>query len=95
MAVIEVDGAGAGPFTVRVEAGGAGPGHQVHVYQVEVPADLAERFGAAPAAVARATLAFLLDREPPTAIMASFACTVVPRYFPEYEAALPGYLSGS
>jgi hypothetical protein len=86
VAAIEVEGAGGGPFTVRVGA---------HVYHVEVPADLAERLGAAPAEVARATLAFLLEREPPTAIMASFACSVVPRYFPEYEAALPGYLSGS
>jgi hypothetical protein len=86
MARIEVEGDG--PFTVRVETGGAR-----HAYQVEVPAELVARLGAAPAEVARATLAFLLEREPPTAIMASFACTVVPRYFPEYEAALPGYLS--
>ena len=89
MARIEVEGEGGGPFTVRVEAGAAR-----HSYQVEVPADLAERLGAPAAEVARATLAFLLDREPPAAIMTSFACTVVPRYFPEYEAALPSYLSG-
>ena len=44
--------------------------------------------------VARATIAFLLDREPPGSIMPSFDCTVVPRYFPEYEAELPGYLQG-
>ena len=65
-----------------------------HSWQVRVPAELAARLGADPAAVARATIAFLLDREPPGSIMASFDCTVVPRYFPDYEAELPGYLEG-
>jgi hypothetical protein len=82
---IGVEALGDGRFQVTV-------GHAAHTYEVGVPADLAARLGAEPAEVARATLAFLLDREPPSAIMASFECTVVPRYFPEYESALPGYL---
>jgi hypothetical protein len=89
MATIVASEAGDGRFEVDVEE----DGHQ-HVYQVSVPDALADRLGAEPAAVARATLAFLLDREPPGAILASFDCSVVSRYFPEYEDALPGYLTG-
>jgi hypothetical protein len=65
-----------------------------HAYRVSVPSDLAGRLDADPAEVARATLAFLLDREPPSSILGSFDCSVVPRYFPEYEAKLPAYLAG-
>lgn len=74
-------------FEVRVTAEG-----RSHTYQVSVPAALAERLGAEPAAVVRATLAFLLDREPPGSILPSFDCAVVSRYFPDYDAKLPGYL---
>jgi hypothetical protein len=65
-----------------------------YAYRVSVPDDLAERIGADPAAIVRATVAFLLDREPPTSIMERFDCSVVARYFPEYEAELPRYLEG-
>jgi uncharacterized protein (DUF1786 family) len=65
-----------------------------YAYQVSVPDDLVERTGAEPAAIVRATLAFLLDREPPTSIMRRFDCSVVPGFFPEYEAELPNYLEG-
>ena len=65
-----------------------------YAYRVSVPDDLAERVGAEPAAIVRATLAFLLDREPPTSIMARFDCSVVSTYFPEYESELPRYLEG-
>lgn len=75
-------------FQVDVTTGGAR-----HTYRLRVPADLAARLGADPAAVARATVAFLLDREPPGSILMHFDCTVVPRYFPEYERELPGYLA--
>ncbi|HEV8252799.1 MAG TPA: hypothetical protein VGQ66_05395, partial [Candidatus Limnocylindria bacterium] len=59
-----------------------------------VPDDLIERVGADPAAIVRATIAFLLDREPPTSIMDRFDCSVVEGYFPEYETELPRYLEG-
>ena len=65
-----------------------------YAYRVSVPDGLAERVGADPAAIVRATLAFLLDREPPASIMERFDCSVVSRYFPEYEAELPRYLEG-
>jgi len=65
-----------------------------YAYRVSVPDDLVERVGADRAAIVRATIAFLLDREPPTSIMARFDCSVVARYFPEYETELPRYLEG-
>jgi hypothetical protein len=65
-----------------------------YAYRVSVPEDLVERIGAEPAAIVRATIAFLLDREPPTSIMERFDCSVVSRFFPEYEAELPHYLEG-
>ena len=74
-------------FEVGATVDGAG-----HSWRVRVPRELAARLGADPAAVARATIAFLLDREPPGSILASFDCTVVSGYFPEYDAELPGYL---
>lgn len=65
-----------------------------YAYRVSVPDDLVERVGADPPAIVRATIAFLLDREPPTSIMERFDCSVVSRYFPDYEAELPRYLEG-
>ena len=65
-----------------------------YAYRVSVPDDLVERVGADRAAIVRATIAFLLDREPPTSIMARFDCSVVARYFSEYETELPRYLEG-
>jgi hypothetical protein len=65
-----------------------------YAYRVSVPDGLIQRIGADPAAIVRATLAFLLDREPPTSIMERFDCSVVARYFPEYETELPRYLEG-
>jgi hypothetical protein len=88
MTEIDVHAVDEGRFRVEVEAGGAR-----HSYDVGVPADLVARLGAEPAEVVRATLAFLLDREPPSSILASFDCSVVPSYFPDYESELPGYLT--
>ena len=50
---------------------------------------------AEPARVIEAAFRFLLDREPKEAIMASFDVSVIPRYFPEFEARLPDYLDAS
>lgn len=89
MAAITASGGENGACTVLVEHEG-----REFRYTVEVPAELTERLGAEPAEVARATLAFLVDREPPTSIMREFECTVVRRYFPEYDEQLPTYLEG-
>jgi hypothetical protein len=79
----------AGERTFQVEATVDG---RRHAWRVGVPPELAARHGADPESVAKATIAFLLDREPPGSILAAFECSVVPRFFPEYEAELPGYL---
>jgi hypothetical protein len=79
----------AGERTFRVEATVDG---RRHAWRVGVPQQLADRLAADREAVAGATIAFLLDREPPGSILAAFECSVVPRYFPDYEAELPGYL---
>jgi hypothetical protein len=34
----------------------------------------------------RRSFDFLLEREPPNAILASFELSVIPRYFPEYDS---------
>lgn len=36
----------------------------------------------------RASFDFLLEREPPEAILQAFEITVIPRYFPDYERAM-------
>jgi len=79
----------AGERTFRVEATVDG---RRHAWRVGVPQQLADRLAADPEAVAGATIAFLLDREPPGPILADFECSVVPRYFPDYETELSGYL---
>jgi hypothetical protein len=80
-----------GEQTFQVEATVDG---RRHAWRVGVPAELADRLAADSGKVAEATIAFLLDREPPGSILAAFECSVVPRYFPDYEAELPGYLQG-
>ena len=89
MAAITVTGRSGSSYQVRVEQDG-----RSWQYELEVPDELAARLGTEPAVVARATLAFLLDREPPGSIMASFGPDTVRGYFPEYDRELPGYLEG-
>jgi hypothetical protein len=89
MAAITASGGEGGTCQVLVEQDG-----REFRYTVQVPEELTERLGTEPPAIARATLAFLLDREPPTSIMREFECTVVRQYFPEYDRELPNYLLG-
>lgn len=88
MATISAHSDAQGRCKVQVEDGG-----RTYHYTVTIPAELAERLGESPAAVAGATCAFLLDREPPTAIMREFTPDVVRSYFPEYDERLPDYLT--
>jgi hypothetical protein len=65
-------------------------------HQVTVPAaDVARwgKVGADPAQGVAAAMRFLLDREPKESILAAFDIDVIRRYFPEFDAALPGYLA--
>ena len=51
--------------------------------------DLWSRGRVAPEKVVRATFEFLLSREPASAILRKFDCSLVRRYFPEVDAELP------
>ena len=68
-----------------------------HHYRVRVP-DIAWRRmtgGSVPVEeLLRATFEFLLAREPPESILGTFEVTVVPKYFPEYEAAMKARFAG-
>ncbi len=46
-----------------------------------------------PSQVVRAAFAFLLDREPASAILSKFDCSIIRRYFPDVDQQLPKYLS--
>ena len=65
-------------------------------HQVTIKADEAERWakiGAEPARCVEAVMRFLLDRESKESILNAFDMHVVRRYFPEFDAAFPGYLA--
>ncbi|HEY1453341.1 MAG TPA: hypothetical protein VGF57_07750 [Roseiarcus sp.] len=65
-------------------------------HQVTVGADDAARWaklGANPAHGVEAAMRFLLDREPKESILGAFDTPVIRRYFPEFDAAFPGYLA--
>jgi hypothetical protein len=51
------------------------------------------KLGADPARGVEAAMRFLLDREPKESILAAFDIDVIRRYFPEFDEALPVYLS--
>jgi len=42
-----------------------------------------------PSRVVEAAFGFLLDKEPASAILSKFDCSVIRRYFPEVDAELP------
>ena len=43
-----------------------------------------------PTELVERSMAFLLEREPPTSILRTFDLTVIGRFFPEYEATIRG-----
>jgi hypothetical protein len=51
------------------------------------------RLGAAPARCVEAAMRFLLDREPKESILGAFDISLIRRYFPGFDDALPGYLA--
>ena len=73
-------------FLVRVDEGGLETEHRV-----EVPVEFAKRFSAqfsSSEKLVHASFAFLLQREPPSSILRSFALPDISRYFSEYEKEL-------
>ena len=75
-----------GEFGVEVTEGTDTTGHKVLV-----PAGFLDDMLLADAdqeTIVRETIAFLLEREPATAILPEFSLLDVPRYFPEYPEEL-------
>jgi hypothetical protein len=71
-----------GWYGVQLKDGGTTTSHRVHV-----PTALLEDMRLTDAdreLVVRETIAFLLEREPPSSILSEFSLDVVPRYFPEF-----------
>jgi hypothetical protein len=65
-------------------------------HKVTIQTDEAERWaklGAEPGCCVEAVMRFLLDRESKESILTAFDMHGVRRYFPEFDAAFPGYLA--
>ncbi len=93
-AMIEVKPIGHGPvleFEVVVRGSGGQSRHHV-----TLTPSLWKRLALGcfpPERVLTSAFAFLLDREPQEAILKRFDLSEISRYFPEFEAKLPGYLA--
>jgi hypothetical protein len=64
--------------------------HQTSHVVTATPSDV-QRYAAvetSPERLIEASFEFLLEREPPSAILSSFALPVIERYFPEYPSAI-------
>ncbi len=88
---IVVSSTGPREFQVTVRDRGSETSHGV-----TVPERLIEELGLAEddlERVVRESFEFLLEREPPSSIMAEFSLDVISRYFPQYEEELPRRLS--
>jgi hypothetical protein len=87
MAQIEVESIGARRFRVRIRDGGVETSHLVSVPErPEFEGEDTER-------LVRASFEFLLEREPPSSILAEFELSDIARYFPEYWDELPRRLT--
>lgn len=92
MSEIVVRALGDGRYGVHVREGSLATDHMV-----TVPEGFAGRLGLQgidEARVVEETFVFLLEREPPTSILADFHLGVVSRYFPEFETELTRRLGG-
>lgn len=72
-------------YVVTVDDARGSTSHAVTVW----PSDV-ERYapGADPEALIEAAFEFLLEREPPTAILPRFELPVIERYFPEFPSVM-------
>lgn len=80
--------AGGWRCAVTVGAGNAVSRHEVTVAQDDAVRLSAARGQADVERLVDETFAFLLEREPASAILRAFDLAVVGRYFPEYEAEM-------
>ncbi len=91
---IDIHPAGEHAFTVRVSEGTEPTEHKV-----TVPTPLREQLGIADGEtdaeerLVRESFAFLLEREPATAILADFSLDVIRRYFPAYDDEIASRMS--
>lgn len=79
--MIEVKHLAGDEWTVTVQ-GAVITHHRVRVTKADLSRLSEDR---APEELLRASFQFLLEREPNTSILASFALPLISRYFPEYE----------
>lgn len=82
MAQIHVEPAGGDDYRVRIEEPGGSSRHTVTVTAGE-----RKRYapGVDPVELVRASVRFLLEREPKEAILSSFSLSTIEGYFPEYR----------
>jgi hypothetical protein len=94
VALIDVRRVGSGQpyeFEVTIREGDGETRHRVTMADADY-----RRLGKGertPEECVEASFRFLLDREPKESILSRFDLTVIGRYFPEFERALPGYLA--
>ena len=83
----ETEGERQWSYAVRVFDDG-----RTHAYDVTLSwsdYDLWSHGRVAPSQVVRAAFEFLLEREPASAILSRFDCSLIRRYFPEVDKELP------
>jgi hypothetical protein len=86
MADIAVESLGASQYRVTVVDGKYRTSHVVTATAKDI-----QRYAPAetsPERLIEASFAFLLEREPASAILSSFSLPVIERYFPEYATAI-------
>jgi len=71
---------------VRVDLDGAHTRHSVRVSQQDVDRWARGTDREDVESLVARSFAFLLEREPPSAILAAFDLSVIQRYFPEYDS---------
>jgi hypothetical protein len=86
MAAIVIESRGPSSYLVTIEERGTTTRHTVTATQEDVaryaPA------GTTPERLIEASFEFLLEREPASSILSSFALPVIERYFPEYPRVI-------
>ena len=86
MATIHIEAAGISKYHVSIDERGRTSRHTV----TATPADVARYApeGTSPERLIHASFEFLLEREPASSILPSFALPVIERYFPEYAKVI-------
>jgi hypothetical protein len=86
MAKIEVATTGTSTYRVTIEERGRTTTHTVTATAQDVARYAPP--GTSPERLIDASFAFLLEREPASSILSTFALPVIERYFPEYPAEI-------